>query len=130
MGVASALQVFNRYRERGGEEKSVERIFGHVSELYSIEKCWFDSREWDEPGAPGSLRQALLIGTHPNQNRGSQPTHMRRHPPLLLGCTQANPYYVRLSYVDGFNDVLVFLLGELVEGGVSGYQRPVDWGNA
>lgn len=66
---AKILQVFNRYRERGGEEKSVERIFGHVSELYSIEKCWFDSREWDEPGAPGSLRQAMLIGDNPESRR-------------------------------------------------------------
>jgi len=60
------LQVFNRYRERGGEEKSVERIFGHLSELGPIEKCWFDSREWDEPGAPGKLRQAGLIGNNPS----------------------------------------------------------------
>lgn len=59
------LQVFNRYRERGGEEKSVERIFRHVGESHSIEKCWFESTEWDEPGAPGKLRQARLIGNNP-----------------------------------------------------------------
>ena len=59
------LQIFNRYRERGGEEKSVERIFGHVAQICPIEKCWFDSREWDRPGAPGKLGQALRIGNNP-----------------------------------------------------------------
>ncbi|NIP96390.1 MAG: hypothetical protein GWO24_24350, partial [Akkermansiaceae bacterium] len=64
--MARLLQVFNRYRERGGEEKSVERIFAHVAELGPIEKCWFDTREWDEPGAPGNIRQAFLIGNNPS----------------------------------------------------------------
>lgn len=59
------LQVFNRYRERGGEEKSVERIFRHVGEDHPIEKCWFESTEWEQPGAPGKLRQARLIGNNP-----------------------------------------------------------------
>lgn len=51
------LQVFNRYRERGGEEKSAERIFRHAGEVCEIERLWWDSRDWDKPGAPGKFGQ-------------------------------------------------------------------------
>ena len=56
------LQIFNRYRERGGEEKSVERIYRHVSEMFPTSKCWFHSEEWIKETAPPRWKQALLIG--------------------------------------------------------------------
>tara|TARA_B100001093_G_scaffold469254_1_gene489850 strand:+ start:6424 stop:7644 length:1221 start_codon:yes stop_codon:yes gene_type:complete len=51
------IQIFNRYRHRGGEEKSAERIFRHVGEKFEIEKLWWDSRDWDRPNGPGKLGQ-------------------------------------------------------------------------
>lgn len=51
------LQVFNRYLFMGGEEKSVDRIYGHLSGEHEMARCFFDSREWTEPGAPGKLGQ-------------------------------------------------------------------------
>lgn len=51
------LQLFNRYRERGGEEKSAERIFRHAGDLFEMDRLWWDSRDWDAPGGPGKLGQ-------------------------------------------------------------------------
>jgi glycosyltransferase involved in cell wall biosynthesis len=55
--VLKVLQVFNRYRERGGEEKSAERIFQHLGDLCEIDRLWWDSRDWDLPEGPGKLGQ-------------------------------------------------------------------------
>ncbi len=51
------LQLFNRYRHRGGEEKSAERIFRHAGEKFEIDRLWWDSRDWDGPDGPGKLGQ-------------------------------------------------------------------------
>ena len=51
------LQLFNRYRERGGEEQSAERIFHHAQRDFHMERLWWDSRDWDGPDAPGKLGQ-------------------------------------------------------------------------
>ena len=51
------LQLFNRYRHRGGEEKSAERIFRHAGEGFEIDRLWWDSRDWDGPDGPGKLGQ-------------------------------------------------------------------------
>ncbi|MDQ8188865.1 glycosyltransferase [Roseibacillus persicicus] len=55
------LQVFNRYRERGGEEKSAERIFQHGSAVANIEKLWWDSASWDSSDGPSALGQLQRI---------------------------------------------------------------------
>jgi glycosyltransferase involved in cell wall biosynthesis len=55
------LQVFNRYLHPGGEEKSVDRIFAHLSQRHEVSRCFFDSREWQAPGAPGKLSQAARL---------------------------------------------------------------------
>lgn len=51
------LQVFNRYVHMGGEEKSVDRIYRHVSERHEVGRCFFESKEWLDPGAPGKFGQ-------------------------------------------------------------------------
>lgn len=55
------LQVFNRYLHAGGEEKSVDRIFKHLSERHEVSRCFFDSAAWRQPGAPGMLGQATRL---------------------------------------------------------------------
>lgn len=60
------LQVFNRYRERGGEEISVERISNVLSRRHEVFHCYFDSATWTENPDPGeSLKQAMLMIHNP-----------------------------------------------------------------
>ena len=49
------LDVFNRYRFVGGEEKSVERIHASLSQSHVLEWCRFDSRDWVGKDSPGRL---------------------------------------------------------------------------
>ena len=51
------LQVFNRYVHMGGEEKSVDRIYRHLSEHHEMGRCFFESREWTGHNAPGRFEQ-------------------------------------------------------------------------
>ena len=51
------LQLFNRYRERGGEEQSAERIFHQAQRDFQMERLWWDSRDWDGKDAPSKLGQ-------------------------------------------------------------------------
>lgn len=51
------LQVFNRYREQGGEEKSVERVFQHGAERFQIDRYIRESEDWAGPEAPGKVAQ-------------------------------------------------------------------------
>ena len=51
------LQVFNQYRERGGEEKSVLRIFQHAQDVCEMDRLWWDSRDWDGKEGPGTVGQ-------------------------------------------------------------------------
>ena len=52
------LQVFNRYLEKGGEEKSVDRIFNHAKlSGLDLERCFFDSAEWSGKQSPSQLAQ-------------------------------------------------------------------------
>lgn len=55
------VQVFNRYLFPGGEEKSVDRIRDHIARRHDVIRCFFDSREWRESGAPGPLGQARRL---------------------------------------------------------------------
>jgi glycosyltransferase involved in cell wall biosynthesis len=51
------LQVFNRYVHMGGEEKSVDRIYRHLSERHEMGRCFFESKDWLDEGAPGKFGQ-------------------------------------------------------------------------
>lgn len=55
------VQVFNRYLFPGGEEKSADRIRDHIAGRHDVTRCFFDSREWKDPGAPGPLGQARRL---------------------------------------------------------------------
>lgn len=55
------LQVFNRYLHAGGEEKSVDRIYQHVSQRHDVARCLFDSADWKKPGAPSVAGQAARL---------------------------------------------------------------------
>ncbi len=55
------LQVFNRYLHTGGEEKSVDRIYRHAGMRHEMSRCFFDSAEWKQPGAPGMAGQAMRL---------------------------------------------------------------------
>lgn len=56
------IQVFNRYLQAGGEEKSVGRIAEDLrSGGHQVTQFWRASEEWKRPGAPSKLRQAFLL---------------------------------------------------------------------
>jgi len=56
------LQVFNRYLERGGEEKSVERIANHLEDAgYEVIRFWISSEEWIGSQAPSKLKQLCSL---------------------------------------------------------------------
>ncbi len=63
------LQVFNRYLQPGGEEKSVDRICRHLSAHHQVSRCLFDSGDWQGRGVAGALKQArLLFGNPKSEN--------------------------------------------------------------
>ena len=55
------LQVFNRYLFTGGEEKSVDRIYHHLSGEHAMSRCFFDSADWKREGAPGTAGQVKRL---------------------------------------------------------------------
>lgn len=78
------LQLFNRYRERGGEEKSVERIFNHLGESCEVDKIWWDSREWDSPDGPGVLGQLKKMFDNPDSAKQLREKIEEFKPDVLL----------------------------------------------
>jgi glycosyltransferase involved in cell wall biosynthesis len=60
------LQVFNRYLQPGGEEKSVARIASDM-ELggHEVTRFWRESAEWNQPDAPPRFRQPFLLWRNP-----------------------------------------------------------------
>jgi glycosyltransferase involved in cell wall biosynthesis len=61
----SLLQVFNRYLIAGGEEKSVDRIYEHLSSRHAMSRCFFESSEWRGEGAPSAAGQASRLFYNP-----------------------------------------------------------------
>lgn len=61
------LQIYNRYRERGGEDGSVDRIFQTLkdSDEVDIERLEFRSDVYDQPDAPGRWAQARRMIYNP-----------------------------------------------------------------
>lgn len=56
------IQVFNRYLQAGGEEKSVQRIAEDLAAAgHHVTRFWRESAEWIGPGAPPRWRQPLLL---------------------------------------------------------------------
>jgi glycosyltransferase involved in cell wall biosynthesis len=57
----SLLQVFNRYLLSGGEEKSVDRIYEHLSGRHAMSRCVFESSDWKGESAPSAAAQATRL---------------------------------------------------------------------
>lgn len=56
------LQVFNRYLQPGGEEKSVARIASDLeSGGHTVARFWRESAEWQQAGAPPKWKQPFLL---------------------------------------------------------------------
>jgi glycosyltransferase involved in cell wall biosynthesis len=60
------VQVFNRYLQPGGEEKSVGRIAEDLEAGgHSVVRFWRESSEWQGPSAPARFRQPWLLQRNP-----------------------------------------------------------------
>ena len=56
------IQVFNRYLQPGGEERSVARIASDLEQGgHDVRRFWRESAEWKRPGAPSRFRQPWLL---------------------------------------------------------------------
>jgi glycosyltransferase involved in cell wall biosynthesis len=63
---ASVLQIFNRYLEIGGEEKSVARIAEDIAlGGHRVERFLRESAEWYAPGAPAKWKRPFLVWRNP-----------------------------------------------------------------
>jgi glycosyltransferase involved in cell wall biosynthesis len=61
------LQVFNRYLQPGGEEKSVARIASDLeSGSHTVARFWRESAEWQQAGAPPKWKQPFLLWRNPS----------------------------------------------------------------
>ena len=78
------LQVFNRYLQAGGEAKSVDRIARHVGERHHVQRCFFDSAEWKQPGAPRTAGQALRLFYNPASRRRFEAAVDEHRPQVAL----------------------------------------------
>lgn len=78
------LQVFNRYLQPGGEATSVDRIARHVGERHTVQRCFFDSAEWKQPGAPGAAGQALRLFYNPDSRRRFESAVDQHKPDVAL----------------------------------------------
>jgi glycosyltransferase involved in cell wall biosynthesis len=85
------LQVFNRYVQMGGEEKSVDRIYGHLGQDHEVERCFFESRDWTRPGAPGKVGQLRRTFYNPESRAKFESTCENLKPDVALF---HNPYPV------------------------------------
>ncbi len=78
------LQVFNRYRFRGGEEAWVDGIAGLLGDQAVVDELRFQSSDWTGPGRPSLLKQILLIGDNPESRRALREQAERFRPDVLL----------------------------------------------
>lgn len=78
------IQVFNRYREVGGEEKSAERIFQHGSEVADITKLWWKSADWDKPTGPSLVGQLRRTFNNPDTAKELEASILKFSPDALL----------------------------------------------
>ncbi len=80
----SLLQVFNQYLEPGGEEASVDRIFGLLSSRMEIHRCSFTSKDWRGENAPPIWSQALRMLRNPDSLRTLREAHAAHRPDAWL----------------------------------------------
>ena len=78
------LQIFNRYLKLGGEELSVDRIAGHLSDEWEVERCLFHSKEWVGEDAPPVWKQAAWVFRNPQACARIAEAHQRFQPDFWL----------------------------------------------
>ena len=78
------LQIFNRYLQKGGEEMSVDRIYTHSADFARMERCFFDSADWQQPGAPGPLGQLRRLWFNPDAARRFRESVRQHRPDVAL----------------------------------------------
>ncbi len=78
------LQVFNRYVHMGGEEKSVDRIYRHLSEEHEMGRCFFESRDWMGENALGKFGQLRRTFYNPESRAGFERACSEFKPDLAL----------------------------------------------
>jgi len=79
------LQLFNRYLQPGGEERSVARIAADLETGgHEVQRFWRASEEWRRPGAPARWRQPLLLLRNPPVLAELAELHRRVRPDLWL----------------------------------------------
>jgi len=71
-------------RERGGEEKSAQRIFEHASEVFDVEKLWWDSRDWDGAGVFGKFGQIRKMFYNPESARALRNVIGKNRPDVIM----------------------------------------------
>lgn len=84
------LQLFNRYRERGGEEESAERILRHAGEVCEIDRLWWASQDWDPPHGPNRLGQLRRMFCNEESARDLR-ARLRSYQPDVLLCHNLYP---------------------------------------
>jgi glycosyltransferase involved in cell wall biosynthesis len=60
-GEPRLLQIFNRYLYKGGEESSVDRIYGLLKDVLPIDRCIFSTSDWVQGGPPAWTRAPLSL---------------------------------------------------------------------
>ncbi len=79
------VQVFNRYLQPGGEEKSVARIADDLrSGGHQVFQFWHASEEWKRPGAPSKIKQAFLLWNNEGVLNDLEALHRREKADLWL----------------------------------------------
>ena len=78
------LQVFNKYLQFGGEEKSVKRIRSQLSLQHTLTSCTFDSENWINEHAPTRVSQVLRMFYNPSAIDQLDASIQRSRPDAIL----------------------------------------------
>ena len=78
------LQVFNKYLQFGGEEKSVTRIRSQLSLRHELTSCTFDSENWINEHAPTHISQVLRMFYNPSATNQLADSIARANPDAIL----------------------------------------------
>jgi glycosyltransferase involved in cell wall biosynthesis len=79
------LQVFNRYLQPGGEEKSVARIAEDLEGAgHQVTRFWRDSAEWQDSAAPAKCKQPFLLWSNAAVLAELERVHKQARPDLWL----------------------------------------------
>ncbi|MBN8458967.1 MAG: glycosyltransferase [Verrucomicrobia bacterium] len=80
----TVLQVFNEYRQKGGEELWADMLPGLAAPEVVIHDLRFRSEDWLGAGAPSKLRQIRLMGDNPEARQRLRECVSDLRPDVLL----------------------------------------------